>query len=44
MKEMAALKRRYGYGRIHVVLRRKGWQTNHKRVWRRYSQAGLRPS
>lgn len=40
MKEMAA-KRRYGYRRIHVLLRREGWQANHKRVWRLYSQAGL---
>ena len=41
VKEMAALKRRYGYRRIHILLRREGWQTNHKRVWRLYSQAGL---
>src|SRR5690606_41509422 len=41
MKEMAALKRRYGYRRIHILLRREGWQMNHKRVWRLYSQAGL---
>jgi putative transposase len=41
MKEMAAAKRRYGYRRIHVLLRREGWQANHKRVWRLYSQAGL---
>jgi putative transposase len=41
MKEMAATKRRYGYRRIHVLLRREGWQANHKRVWRLYSQAGL---
>lgn len=41
MKEMAAAKRRYGYRRIHVLLRREGWQVNHKRVWRLYSQAGL---
>jgi len=41
MKEMPAVKRRYGYRRIHILLRREGWQTNHKRVWRLYSQAGL---
>ncbi|MGW9065605.1 hypothetical protein ACWGPO_16060 [Achromobacter animicus] len=28
MKVMAALKRRYGYRRIHILLRREGWQTN----------------
>jgi putative transposase len=41
MKEMASVKRRYGYRRLHVLLRREGWQANHKRVWRLYSQAGL---
>ncbi len=29
MKGMAARKRRYGYRRIHILLRREGWQTNH---------------
>ncbi|WP_412784025.1 IS3 family transposase [Bordetella holmesii] len=41
MKEMAVAKRRYGYRRIHVLLRREGWQANHKRIWRLYSLAGL---
>ena len=41
MKEMASVKRRYGYRRLHVLLRREGWQANHKRVWRLYSEAGL---
>lgn len=41
MKEMAVAKRRYGYRRIHLLLRREGWQANRKRVWRLYSQAGL---
>lgn len=41
MKEMAVAKRRYGYRRIHVLLRREGWQANHKRVWRLYSLVGL---
>src|SRR3546814_14808111 len=41
MKEMAVAKRRYGYRRIHVLLRREGWQANHNRVWRLYSLAGL---
>jgi len=41
MKEMAALKRRDGYRRIPILLRREGGQTNHKRVLRLYSQAGL---
>jgi len=41
IKEIAAAKRRYGYRRIHALLGREGWQANHKRVWRLYSQAGL---
>ena len=41
MKAMAALKRRYGYRRIHILLRREGRQTNHKRVRRLYGEASL---
>jgi transposase InsO family protein len=41
MMAIAAQKRRYGYRRIHVLLQREGWLTNHKRVWRLYSKAGL---
>ena len=41
MTAIAAQKRRYGYRRIHVLLQREGWLTNHKRVWRLYSKAGL---
>jgi putative transposase len=32
--ELAAEKRRYGYKRIHVLLRREGWQVNRKRTYR----------
>jgi putative transposase len=32
---------RYGYRRIHVLLRREGWQVNHKRVYRLYREEGL---
>ena len=32
---------RYGYRRIHVLLRREGWKVNHKRVHRIYCLAGL---
>jgi len=41
IKEIAAARVRYGYKRIHVVLRREGWRINHKRVYRLYKQAGL---
>jgi len=39
--ELAAQKRRYGYRRIHVLLRREGWSVNHKRTYRLYREQGL---
>ena len=39
--EIAATKRRYGYRRVHVLLRREGWKINHKRTHRLYCEAGL---
>lgn len=41
IKAIAAARVRYGYQRIHVVLRREGWRINHKRVYRLYRQEGL---
>ena len=41
IKEIAAARVRYGYQRVHVLLRREGWHVNHKRVYRLYRQAGL---
>ena len=32
LKDMAAARVRYGYRRLHVLLRREGWSVNHKRV------------
>ena len=32
---------RYGYRRIHVLLRREGWSVNAKRVYRLYRELGL---
>ena len=32
---------RYGYRRIHVLLRREGWRVNHKRIHRLYTEEGL---
>jgi hypothetical protein len=39
--ELAAERRRFGYERLHLLLRREGWRVNHKRVLRRYRQEGL---
>ncbi len=41
IEEIAQTKVRYGYQRIHVLLRREGWPVNHKRVHRLYKLAGL---
>lgn len=39
--ELAREKPRYGYRRLHVLLRRDGEVANHKRVYRVYREAGL---
>jgi putative transposase len=41
LSELAAQKRRYGYRRLHVLLRREGWHHNAKRTYRVYREAGL---
>jgi len=38
---LAAVRRRFGYRRIHVLLKREGALANHKRVYRLYREAGL---
>ena len=32
---------RYGYRRVHVLLRREGWGINHKKTYRIYREMGL---
>lgn len=39
--ELAEERRRFGYRRLHALLRREGVQANHKRVHRLYQDAGL---
>ena len=41
IKEVAETRVRYGYRRIHVLLRREGWLVNAKRVYRLYQDLGL---
>ena len=41
IKEIAAVRVRYGYPRIHVLLRREGWLINRNRVYRIYREEGL---
>ena len=38
---LAGQRRRFGYRRIHILLRREGWSVNVKRVYRLYRNAGL---
>ena len=39
--ELAAMRRRYGYRRIHMLLCREGWSVNQKRTYRLYREQGL---
>ena len=41
IKEIAETRVRYGYRRIHVLLRREGWEVNVKRTCRLYREMGL---
>jgi len=41
IRELALARPRFGYLRIHVLLRREGWAINHKRVHRLYLLEGL---
>lgn len=41
LRELAEERRRFGYRRLHVLLRREGWVVNHKRVYRLYREEGL---
>ena len=41
LKDLAAVRVRYGCRRLHVLLRREGWSVNHKRVHRLYAEEGL---
>ena len=42
LRELAAVRVRFGYRRLTVLLRREGWRVNAKRVYRLYGKKGLR--
>jgi putative transposase len=41
LRELAASRVRYGYRRLWVLLRREGFDVNHKRIYRLYREEGL---
>jgi putative transposase len=41
LRELAEERRRWGYRRLHVLLRREGWTVNSKRVYRIYVEEKL---
>ena len=41
LRELASVRVRYGYRRLHILLRREGGHVNHKRVYRLYRLEGL---
>lgn len=41
MKELAKVRVRYGYRRLHILLRREGHQVNKKLIYRLYREEGL---
>ena len=41
IKEICQTRVRYGYRRVHVLLRREGWEVNLKKTHRIYNELGL---
>ncbi len=41
LRELAAVRVSYGYRRLHVLIRREGWNVNHKLIYRLYREEGL---
>lgn len=41
IREICETRVRYGYRRVHVLLRREGWQVNIKKTRRIYNELGL---
>ncbi len=41
LKDLAGGRVGYGYRRLHILLKREGWEVNHKRIYRLYRHEGL---
>jgi putative transposase len=41
LKDLSSERRRFGYLRLHVLLRREGWSVNWKKLYRIYKEEGL---
>lgn len=41
LRELAAERRRFGYRRLHILLRREGWEVNWKKLYRIYREEKL---
>jgi len=41
LKDLSSERRRFGYRRLHILLKREGWQVNWKKLYRIYREEGL---
>ncbi|WP_085952024.1 IS3 family transposase [Celeribacter baekdonensis] len=41
LRELSAERRRFGYRRLHILLKREGWDVNWKKLYRIYREEGL---
>ncbi len=41
LRELSGERRRFGYRRLHILLKREGWQVNWKKLYRIYREEGL---
>ena len=41
LKELSSERRRFGYRRLHILLKREGWHVNWKKLYRIYREEGL---
>ncbi len=41
LRELANERRRFGYRRLHILLKREGWEVNHKKLYRLYAEERL---